>query len=260
MSRKLAVLVLFGGLLVGSVVFFSTGNLGTATLWDWSREGQWLLPLVLVAALIDSINPCAFSILIVTIAFLVSLGKLRSQVLELGVAYVLGIFLVYSLIGLGILQVLHLFETPHFMAKVGAGLLVLLGLISLANALLPRFPVRLGIPQAAHQRMALLMERSSRPSAFALGALVGLCEFPCTGGPYLMVLGLLHDQASFMAGLGYLMLYNTVFVLPLIVILLIASDRTLLAKVQEWKTRRTRGMRLWGGGAMVGLGVVVFNL
>jgi cytochrome c-type biogenesis protein len=260
MSRKLALLVLFGVLLVGGVVFFRGANVGTAALWELSREGQWLLPLVLVSALIDSINPCAFSILIVTIAFLFSLGKLRSHVLEIGGAYVLGIFLVYSLIGLGILQTLHLFDTPHFMAKVGAGLLVLFGLLSLTNALVPRFPIRLGIPQAAHQRMASLMEKASLPSAFALGGLVGVCEFPCTGGPYLLVLGLLHDQASFAAGLGYLMLYNAVFVLPLIVILLISSDRSLLEKVQQWKKRRTGSMRLWGGGAMVALGVLVYNL
>lgn len=260
MSRKLALLVLFGGLLVGAVLFFKGANVGTAALWELSRQGQWLLPLVLVSALIDSINPCAFSILIVTIAFLFSLGKLRTHVLEIGGAYVLGIFLVYSLIGLGILQALHLFDTPHFMAKVGAGLLVLLGLLSVVNALVPRFPVRLGIPHAAHQRIAVLMERASLPSAFALGGLVGLCEFPCTGGPYLLVLGLLHDQASFTTGLAYLMLYNAVFVLPLVVILLISSDRGLLEKVQEWKKRRTGSMRLWGGGAMLALGVLVYNL
>jgi hypothetical protein len=51
-----------------------------------------------------------------------------------------------------------------------------------------------------------------------------------------------------------------VFVLPLIVILLISSDRKLLDKVQVWKKRRTRSMRVWGGGAMVALGLAVFAL
>ncbi|OGA28678.1 MAG: hypothetical protein A3I01_07740 [Betaproteobacteria bacterium RIFCSPLOWO2_02_FULL_65_24] len=260
MSGRLALLIAIGGLLVGSVIFLKSGNVATSALWELSGEGQWLLPLVLVSALIDSINPCAFSILILTIAFLLSLGKLRSHILWIGAAYVLGIFLVYSLIGLGILQTLHLFDTPHFMAKVGATLLVLLGLVSLANAFVPSFPIKLSLPQSTHQRMAVLMERASLPSAFALGALVGVCEFPCTGGPYLLVLGLLHDQASFANGLGYLMLYNAVFVLPLIVILLISSDKTLLDKVQVWKKRRTRSLRLWGGGAMVALGLTVFAL
>src|SRR3990172_1446163 len=189
MSGRLALLIAIGGLLVGSVIFLKSGKVATSALWELSGEGQWLLPLVLVSALIDSINPCAFSILILTIAFLLSLGKLRSHILWTGAAYVLGIFLVYSLIGLGILQTLHLFDTPHFMAKVGATLLVLLGLVSLANAFVPSFPIKLSLPQSTHQRMAVLMERASLPSPFPLCPLVGVCDFPCTGGPYLLVLG-----------------------------------------------------------------------
>jgi cytochrome c biogenesis protein CcdA len=93
-----------------------------------------------------------------------------------------------------------------------------------------------------------------------LGALVGLCEFPCTGGPYLMVLGLLHDHATYYTGAAYLTLYNLIFVLPLVLILLIASDQTLLAKVQGWQQGERRVMR-WGGGlAMVMLGAAILAI
>src|SRR3990172_547226 len=105
MNRKLSLLIGFGVLLVGAVLFFKAGNIGTTALWSWAEEGKWLLPLVVVAALIDSINPCAFSILILTIAFLFSIGKLRSGVLEIGSSYILAIFLVYMLIGLGVMRV-----------------------------------------------------------------------------------------------------------------------------------------------------------
>ena len=261
MNKGLAALVGISVLLVGSVLLFQSGNIGTTALWHLSNEGKWLLPLVVVASLIDSINPCAFSILILTVAFLFSLGRLRSGILRIGVCYILGIFLVYTLIGLGILQVLHLFDTPHFMAKVGAALLIALGLVNLGNHYFPAFPVKLQIPHAAHGKIAGLMEKASLPSALGLGALVGLCEFPCTGGPYLMVLGLLHDQTTYAVGLGYLMLYNVIFVLPLAAILLIASDKTLVEKVQGWKKRSTRSLRFWGGGvAMVTLGFAIFAL
>jgi cytochrome c-type biogenesis protein len=260
MNKRLSFLVAFGAVLVVAVVFLQTGNVGTAALWRWSSEGQWLLPLVLVAAVLDSVNPCAFSILIVTIAFLFSVGKQRSGVLQIGSTYILGIFVVYSLIGLGILQTLHLFNTPHFMAKVGAAALIVMGSIGLAKQHVPALPVKLGIPQSAHQRMAGLMEKASLPSAFVLGGLVGLCEFPCTGGPYLMVLGLLHDQATHAIGLGYLFLYNVIFVVPLVIILLIASEKKLVDKVQAWKKRENRAMRVAGGIAMVGLGALIFAL
>jgi len=258
MNRKLSLLIAAGVLLVASVTFFKAGNIGTGALWDWSNQGAWLLPLVVASALIDSINPCAFSILILTIAFLFSIGKFRSGVLEIGIAYILGIFLVYMLIGLGILQTLHIFETPHFMAKVGATLLVGLGLVNITNHFVPAFPIKLRIPHAAHHRMAEFMEKGSLPSAFVLGGLVGVCEFPCTGGPYLMVLGLLHDQTTRSAGLGYLFLYNLLFILPLAIILFVVGDKALLEKVETWKKRNTRGMRFWSGNAMIILGVIVF--
>ena len=256
-KNKLALLGFAAVLVFGLAIFFGSQS-SAPFLWKISSGGTWLLPLLIVAAIADSINPCAFSILILTIAFLMSIGKLRSGILKIGGTYILGIFAVYVLIGLGILQALHIFNTPHFMARVGAALLIVLGGINIINEFFPNFPIKLRIPQATHGKMAVLMEKASLPTAFVLGGLVGLCEFPCTGGPYLMVLGLLHDNATFVSGLGYLILYNLIFVLPLIVILLISSDKTLLGKVQEWKKAETKKMRLWGGIGMVLLGLLIF--
>ena len=258
MSKKLLILVAAAVVLFGGVLFFKTGNIGTTLLWSLSEGGQWLLPLVGIAALIDSINPCAFSVLLLTIAFLLSMGKMRGSILKIGGFYIAGIFAVYILIGLGILQVLHIFNTPHFMGKLGAGLLIALGAVNIIGEYFPSFPIKLRIPHAAHGKMASLMEKASLPTAFLLGVLVGLCEFPCTGGPYLMVLGLLHDQATYFSGVGYLIFYNLVFILPLAVILAIASDNYLLEKVKNWKKEENRHMRVWGAVAMIILGIIIF--
>lgn len=257
---KLKTLSIFAlaGLVLALFLFFRYSDAGTTLLWRASQEGRWLLPLVGVSALIDSINPCAFSILLLTIAFLFSLGKLRSKILLIGGFYILGLFVVYMLIGLGILQVLHIFNTPHFMAKLGATLLIALGGVNLVNHFFPAFPIKLRIPAAAHHQMARLMDRASLPAVFLLGALVGLCEFPCTGGPYLMVLGLLHDRGTYLSGLGYLVFYNLVFVLPLVIILLLASRPALLEKVRTWQREEAGNMRLWGGLAMIALGILIY--
>ena len=249
-----------GLLFIATVAFLRYNPAGTELLWGFSDGGKWLLPLVLVSAVLDSINPCAFSVLLLTIAFLFSIGKLRSNMLRIGGVYIFGVFLVYVLIGLGILQVLHLFNTPHFMARFGAALLVILGLINLINEFFPAFPIKLKIPTASHNTMAQLMEKASLPTAFLLGVIVGICEFPCTGGPYLMILGLLHDQTTFSSGLVYLFLYNLLFVSPLVVILLLATEKSLFERVQQWKKINTRGMKLWGGIAMILLGVIIFFL
>ena len=260
MSKKYILLLIGAALLLGAIIFLRYSSVGTQLVWQISNGGKWLLPLVGVAALIDSINPCAFSILLLTIAFLIGIGKARSGVLKIGGAYILGIFVIYILIGLGILQALHLFNTPHFMAKVGASVLIVLGIINLINEFFPAFPIKLRIPHVAHHKMAELMEKASLPTAFLLGGLVGLCEFPCTGGPYLMILGLLHDQVTYIRGLGYLAFYNLLFILPLVIILFLASNSVLLDKVRAWQRSERPAMRFWGGVGMVVIGTLIFLL
>ncbi|KKT57461.1 MAG: hypothetical protein UW93_C0004G0076 [Parcubacteria group bacterium GW2011_GWC1_45_13] len=73
-----------------------------------------------------------------------------------------------------------------------------------------------------------------------------------------MVLGLLHDQATYLKGVGYLIFYNVVFVLPLAIILLMASDGALLEKVRAWQQKENRLMRFGGGVAMIILGAIIF--
>jgi cytochrome c-type biogenesis protein len=257
-DKRLIALIVLGAILVGGAIFFGGTDTGKQDVWRASAGGKYLLPLITVSSLIDSLNPCAFSILLLTIAFLFSLGYLRSGILKIGGAYVFGIFATYVLIGLGILRVLSVFNTPKFMSLVGAVILALFGLLSVINHLFPKFPIRLKIPDSAHARIAQLMKGASVPAAIFLGIVVGLFEFPCTGGPYLMVLGLLHDHSTYWTGFGYLIYYNILFVLPLAIVLFIASDRILLEKVQAWRKKETGFARFWGGLAMVFLAVLIF--
>lgn len=259
MNKKFLILILTALALFGMVFLFRT-PLGADISWNVSSGGTLLLPLVVIAALVDSINPCAFSILFLTIAFLFSIGKVRNSVLKIGGVYILGIFIVYILIGLGILQALEIFNVPNFMGKVGASLIILLGIINIINDLFPAFPLKLKIPTVSHKKIAALMEKATMPTAFFMGVFVGLCEFPCTGGPYLMILGLLHDQGTYVSGFMYLILYNILFVSPLILILLIAANPVLLEKIKTWKSANMKNSRFIAGIIMTILGIIIFNL
>lgn len=232
---------------------------GTASiLWSISNEGTWLLPLVSFSAILDSVHPCSFSILLITIAFLFGMQMSRRKIIMVGGTYIAGIFAAYFLIGLGILKVLHLFDTPHFMGKLGAAILVLFGVINLVNHFFPRFPIKLALPKAAHGAMSNLIDKASIPAAFGLGLLVGICQFPCMGGPYLMVIGLLHDSVTYMSGFGYLVLYNLILIAPLAVVLYVAADKVLLEKVQSWKRAQMSDAKFWAGLAMVVIGLLIY--
>jgi len=219
---------------------------------------EGLLPIVCAAALIDCVNPCAFSVLLLTIAFLISLGALRLNIIKVGAAYIAGIFIVYFLIGLGLLKAFSILGVPNIMSKIGAVILIAVGLINLINVFWKKFPLKLKIPSSSHRGIARLVEKGSIAAAFFLGALVGVCEFPCTGGPYFSILGLLHDKATYMKGAWYLVIYNLIFIAPLFIILFIASEKKLLEKVEELKKKHSARMRLWSGLAMVGLGIIIF--
>jgi cytochrome c-type biogenesis protein len=251
MSKKIAIYVF--GIAILAVLFYFGRQV-------WLNTGGALfLPLaVFAAALADSINPCAISVLLITIAFLFSLGRDRKAILRFGGVYIAGIFITYILIGLGIINILQFFGAPHFMTRLGAVVIILWGVLSILDDLIPNFPIKLKIPQFAHRRIALLMEKGSLVASFAVGVLVGLTEFPCTGGPYLFILGLLHDQTEFATGFAYLIFYNIIFVLPLVIILVMGSDRELLEKVKTWKGQNGKVFSLVASTAMILLGLVVF--
>jgi len=256
MKKTIIMLVVVIGALVGVVLLKHSPEVATL-IWGLSKQGMWLLPLVLLSALLDSVHPCSFSILLITIAFLFGMQMTRKKILAVGGTYIAGIFVAYFLIGLGILKVLHLFNTPHFMGKLGATILIVFGVINLANRFFPKFPIKLKIPSVSHTAMSRLMQKASFPAAFGLGLLVGICQFPCMGGPYLMVIGLLKDHATYFSGFGYLTLYNLILILPLAAVLWIAADKIIVEKVQSWKKTNISRVHFWAGLAMIAIGILI---
>src|SRR3989344_3752692 len=164
--KKLIITISVVLLAIIGVVILKNSSATSEIIWNLSREGTWLLPLLLVSAVLDSVHPCSFSILLITIAFLFGIQLSRRKILELVGTYIAGIFTAYFLIGLGILKVLHLFNTPHFMGKLGATLLIIFGVLNLLNRFFPTFPIKLKMPAIAKGPMAKLMDRASFPAVF----------------------------------------------------------------------------------------------
>jgi len=220
----------------------------------------FFLPAVMASAIVDSLNPCAISVLFITITFLFSLGKNRRFVLLSGGAYIFAIFSIYTLVGLGALQALSFFNVPNIMAKIGASILLLYAGIGLINEFYKNFPIKLKIPDSAHSIIAKVINKGSIPAFFALGALVAVFEFPCTGGPYLFVLTLLHDYASFWRGLMYLIIYNMVFVLPLTLVLVFATNKVMIEKIDRLRRLETKKARVALLLVLVVFGIIMFLL
>jgi len=219
------------------------------------------LPLVVaLAAFLDSLNPCAFSVLFLTMAFLFSVGHDRSHIIKAGLAYIFGIFLTYVLIGLGALRALTLFNITNGPAKIGAVAVIIFAVIMILNEFFPKFPIKLKIPESTHDRIGGLISKASIPSALVLGFLVGMFEFPCAGGPYLFVLGMIHENSTHYIGIAYLLFYNFIFVLPLLIALFATADKVVLEKIDKLRRLKTKQLRVWTAVIFIMLGLLVFKL
>ncbi|MFQ5466518.1 MAG: cytochrome c biogenesis CcdA family protein [Kiloniellaceae bacterium] len=216
-----------------------------------------LLPAVVITGLLDSVNPCAFAVILLLVAFLFTLRKARSQILKLGFVYIGMIFLVYFAIGLGLLGTVRLSDEPHLVARLGSWLLIGLGAINLIEYYVPRFPFRLHMPAFAGARAHALIKKATLPATVGAGILVGLCTFPCSGGIYVSVITLLNAKTTMAWGVGYLALYNVMFVLPLIGILLATGNRVTAKGWATWERHHALDIRLWYGLSMVALGAVM---
>lgn len=220
---------------------------------SWKLDGgKWLLPTVLWAGFLDGFHPCAFAVLIFFIAFLLTLNRTTGSIFKMGGVYLLGIYLAYLAIGLGLMQAVVISDQPYFFAKVGSILLIGLGLINIVGALFPKFPLKLEMPKVSAPLIRAYIEKTTIPAALIAGFLVGLCSLPCAGGIYVAITSLLAAKTTFVVGFLYLLLYNFMFIVPPLIVLILASNRAVLAKIAVLEKENEKGLKLGLGlGAMI---------
>lgn len=221
----------------------------------WTME-RWL-PLIVSTGLLDGINPCAFAVLLFFIAFLFTIKRTRADIAKVGAVYIAMIYLTYLGIGLGILQALVFTGAPHLMAKLGSGLLIGLGLVNIKDYFWYGRWFSLSPGGRLHEAGTNWLRKATLPATAVGGFLVGLCTFPCSGGIYVATLGLLSAKATYWMGLGYLLLYNLMFIVPLIAILLGVSNRRAVGRLARWEASRKREVKLATGLVMIALGAII---
>ncbi len=214
------------------------------------------ITVVLLSAAIDSINPCAIGVLILMISVVMGGGKSTKRLLLLGGAYIFAIFLTYLIAGLG--MVYFFSSIPIALAEylslfVGA-LVIAAGLFEIKDYFWYGRGFSLQIPGYFAKKIhEYSSSKATLGGVMFLGAFVAAVELPCTGAPYLAIITILSIDFSIWAFL-LLVLYNVVFVLPLIVILLMVAGGAKLSSVKKWKEESKGVMRLFLGFLLVALG------
>ncbi|MBS3158722.1 GAP family protein [Candidatus Woesearchaeota archaeon] len=219
-----------------------------------------LLPtwsVVFTTALIDSINPCAIGVLVLLVTTLLAMHKNRGKMLMVGTIYITAVFVTYLAAGFGLLFFIQKLNIAQPLSYIVGSIVIVLGLIEIKDFWWYGQGISLQIPAKRAEQIKKWMDHVTIPGAILLGAFVAAVELPCTGGPYLAITTLLAKLGLSWSIFWLLVVYNFIFVLPLIVILVIVYFGLNPEKVKKWKNTQKKWMRLFMGLVMLALGVLL---
>jgi cytochrome c biogenesis protein CcdA len=185
---------------------------------------------VLAGGLLDGINPCAFTTLIFMLSALVLAGRGRREVLAIGGFFSLAVFVTYFAVGLGLFTALRAASSFSVVSRVIrwvlVGVLVVFTTLSVRDAVLAyrgrSTEMALQLPRFLKRRIHASIRGRVRSTALvlsslALGFLVSIFEFACTGQVYLPTLAYLSRIGQTRA-VFLLAVYNLGFIAPLLAV------------------------------------------
>jgi cytochrome c biogenesis protein CcdA len=187
---------------------------------------------ILLAGLIDGVNPCAFATIIFLIAFLSTVGKKEEETLLIGITYSAVVFVVYFLIGLGLIKFVSILKITNIIGKTILGIVALLsisfGVLSFYDYIkLKRNEVgevKLQLPRFIKKKIhSVIREKIGKRNLFIAavvsGFFISLSEFICTGQIYLPTLIFVSRVPELrIRAILYLIFYNIAFIIPLLIV------------------------------------------
>ena len=257
---------------------------GAPPLWEeWEKERDQArrsiiqrfrsfdLPTVLAAGLLDGINPCAFATIVFFISYLSLTGRKGREILAVGSAFTFSVFLAYLGIGLGLLGVLHALGTvlAPWLNLLVALLCFSLALLSFLDFLKARRgehdEMILSLPMRLRRQINRVIREGVRTeayvgAAFLTGLSVSLIEFFCTGQVYVPILTALNQPSLRARALFYLTVYCLAFVIPLIVVFLMAYFGTESKVMARFINRHMAKVKLAMAGLFLVLGTWLITM
>lgn len=190
---------------------------------------------IFLVGLLDGVNPCAFTVIILLISYLTMQVRGMRKILISGIVYVSVVFITYYLVGLGFFEAFRGLQAFRVVSKIfhhiiTAALFVLAGL-----SLYDFLKARRGKEGEMLLKLPAFLQNSIRKNIRAqtkgfriligsvvLGFLISLFELACTGQVYIPVIAYMVQTGSKRTvGMGLLSIYNIGFILPLTIIFIL---------------------------------------
>lgn len=224
---------------------------------------SFTLGRITLLALADSVNPCAIAVLtMILVSILIANPDKKKRILFSGVAFVSAVFIGYMVYGTLIIQFFKIFaeflrENSNYVYNGLAILAMIIGALNIKDYFNYK-PGSLGteMPIFMRPKVKRLIKNITSPSgAFIIGFVVTLFLLPCTIGPYIVASGLL-SEIGLLKAIPWLIYYNILFILPMLIITLIVYFG--FAKVDDvsgWKEKNIKKLHLIAGILLFVVGV-----
>ena len=221
------------------------------------------------AGLLDGINPCAFATIVFFISYLSLVGRSRKEMLVAGGAFAAAVFVTYLLLGMGLLKFLSFLnefsvvaKCVYLVAAIGTFTLAFLSLYDAIKAKQGKIKeITLQLPKSLKQRIHKVIREQTRTSSVIIGALVigfaiSALELVCTGQVYLPTITFVMGvEGMRVNALAYLILYNLMFITPLLVVFGFVYWGTTSMQLGGVLQRHLMPVKVGTGVFLLGLGV-----
>lgn len=192
------------------------------------------VPAILLAGLLDGINPCAISMLMIFYSFLL-MTENKKKIVFMSTMFIIGIFIANLSFGLGVKTFYNAFAGNSIVLYSLYGAAVIMCLVAIVLNTIDivnhnkNVEAKNQLPDKIKFKLANIL-RNSVFSKFAIfitffvGFLIGVVELACTGQIYFPTLTYMIQNTQYgFKGIMLLIGYNIMFVLPLIIITVIAA-------------------------------------
>ncbi|MFZ5982491.1 MAG: cytochrome c biogenesis CcdA family protein [Patescibacteria group bacterium] len=227
-------------------------------------ESRFSLGVFLEAALIDSINPCVFSVIMILLSLMIFVRH-KKRALILGGSFILGILSFYFFLGFSYGELSwNIIRFSKIFSLSSGFFLILIGIIKVSRFLenllgrvgIRRFFENLKISPKPRELLVSMLEKSWFD--FILGALAGYLLIPCSHKPYLASMKVLFEKN--ISGQVFLaLLYDLIFILPFILVMLVVHFGLRNRKMENWEEKNARLLHAIMGSVLVFVGIYLIQ-
>lgn len=161
-------------------------------------------------ALLDSLNPCFFSILLILYLIAISIDRKIGYFI---IPLLIGSYIGYVALGLGIIIALSEFRIILYILSVVLGAYMVYEGLTFKKCKYYEFTTKLSSYVIKYRKYAPIL-------GFMIGVFLALTILPCSAAPYIASFNILASKVLILKILGILY-YNIIFILPAIILIVI---------------------------------------